>query len=81
MNGILWLGGAIIVLLGLVALGVRARERDRRHAAGTTLDERLAQGELDAQQYRESLGVERTRRAAALADPEDAPSATAVTTR
>jgi putative membrane protein len=46
---VFWLGVAAIVIFAIVRLG---RQPDRRGGAETILDERLARGEIDVEEYR-----------------------------
>lgn len=46
---VFWLGLAAIVVFAIVRLG---RRPDRHGGAETILDERLARGEIDAEEYR-----------------------------
>lgn len=51
---IFWLGVAAIVVFAIVRLG---RQPDRRGGAETILDERLARGEIDVDEYRARRAV------------------------
>ena len=46
---VFWLGLAAVAVFAIVRLG---RQPDRRGGAETILDERLARGEIDVEEYR-----------------------------
>lgn len=51
---VVWLGLAAVAVFAIVRLG---RQPDRRWDAETILDERLARGEIDVEEYRTRRGL------------------------